>query len=362
MGLAHQLAYRALRPLLFSLDAERAHDLVLSLLAGNSSLPRRLVSLDRVDDPVEVAGVVFPNRVGLAAGLDKEARCLPAFAAMGFGFIEVGSVAPQGETWPDPPRIYRLPSAQALINRIGLHPGGLPALCTALERCRWPLDQRTAIPVRLGINLACNVATLATDALRDYAMGLRATIHRADYFTINISNPNASNRHVPVLRPALDEWLTSIDQVRFDLASETGRTPPVFLKLSPDIDEVSCQALCDALRERSDTVGDRHKLRWGVIIANTTARRDSVSGLRHAEERGGLSGSPLRKPANQLVKTMRAQLGRGIAIIGTGGILSGDDARERIAAGADLIQIYTGLIYRGPDLVREAALAVRDTR
>lgn len=362
MGLAHQLAYRALRPLLFSLDAERAHDLVLAQLAGDSPLVRRLVSLDRIDDPVEVAGLVFPNRVGLAAGLDKEGRCLPAFAAMGFGFIEVGSVAPLGETWSDPPRMRRLPQAQALINRIGLHRGGLPALCAALEQHRWPLDHRSASPVRLGINLACNVATRAADALRDYAMGLRATIAWADYFTINISNPNASNRHVPAARPALDAWLISIDRVRHDLASETGRTPPVFLKLSPDIDQASAQALCDALRERGDTVGGQPKLRWGVIIANTTARRDSVSGLRHAEERGGLSGTPLRKPVNQLVKTMRAQLGRGIAIIGTGGILSGDDARERIAAGADLIQIYTGLIYRGPDLVREAALALRETR
>jgi len=361
MGFAHRIAYRALRPLLFSLDAERAHDLTLSLLASGSSLVRRLVTLPRVDDPVEVAGVVFPNRVGLAAGLDKEARCLPAFAAMGFGFMEIGSVAPRGEVWSDPPRIRRLTESQALINRIGLHRGGLEALCAELERCRWPIDPRSTRPVRLGVNLACNVATSAGDAIDDYAKGLRATIAWADYFTINVSNPNASNRHVPDTRPALDQWLAAIDQVRIELAGVTGRRPPLFLKISPDIGTQVMQELCAALRARSDTV-HHHGFFWGVIAANTSARRDAVLNHPHAQERGGLSGAPLRESVDQLVRQMRRQLGQHIAIIGTGGILSGDDAMARIAAGADLVQIYTGLIYRGPDLVREAAQAVQSTR
>ena len=361
MGLAHRVAYRALRPLLFSLDAERAHDLTLSWLAGDSRLVRGLVALPRVDDPVEIAGVVFPNRVGLAAGLDKEGRCLPALAAMGFGFIEIGSVAPQGEAWSDPPRIHRLTKARALINRIGLHRGGLEPLCAELTRHRWPLDPRSATPVRLGVNLACNVATRASHAIQDYALGLRATITWADYFTINVSNPNASNLHVPDTRPSLDHWLTAIDQVRIELADLTGKQPPLFLKISPDLSSLAVQTLCEALRARSDRVHPEG-LYWGVIAANTSARRDAVRDHPHADGRGGLSGAPLREPVDQLVEQMRKQLGRHIAIIGTGGILSGDDARARIAAGADLVQLYTGLIYRGPDLVREAAQALYSIR
>lgn len=361
MGIAHRLAYRALRPFLFSLDAEHAHDLVLSRLANASPLTRRLISQARVDDPVTVAGLSFPNRVGLAAGLDKEARALPALAAMGLGFIEVGSVAPRGEAWSPPPRIHRLPQAQALINRIGLHRGGLEPFCAALAQCSWPLDPRAPVPVRLGVNLACNAATLASDAISDYSSGLHATIAWADYFTINVSNPNASNRHVPDTLPALHPWLQAIDEVRVNLGTQTGRRPPVFLKISPDLSETGVGALCEALRARSDKV-NTNRLQWGVIVANTSARRDAVRGLPHTERAGGLSGAPLREPVNRLVAQMRRQLGNDIAIIGTGGILSGNDARERIEAGADLVQVYTGLIYRGPDLVREAATALRAIR
>ncbi len=361
MSLAHRLAYRALRPLLFLLDAEQVHDQMLSVLArADHRMIRRLVRLDRVDDPVEVGGLVFPNRVGLAAGLDKEARCLPAFASMGFGFIEVGSVAPQGERWPAPPRIHRLPKAQALINRIGLHQGGIDALCSALVATPWPLDARAAVPVRLGINLACNAATPANQAIDDYAAGLSATLRWADYFTINVSNPNASNQHVPGTRPALDDWLATIDSIRLDLRDQTGRNPPLFLKISPDLDESIWSPLCDALRARRDKI-DREALRWGLIVSNTSARREAVRGLPHSQERGGLSGAPLREGVNQLVSQLRARLDRDIPIIGVGGIMSGRDAGDRIAAGADLVQIYTGLIYRGPGLVEEAARALRAT-
>ncbi len=357
MGLAHRLAYRALRPFLFSLDAEQAHDLVMSCLANVSPLARRLMSLARIDDPVTVAGLSFPNRVGLAAGLDKEARALPALAAMGFGFIEVGSVAPRGEVWSESPRIHRLPQAQALINRIGLHRGGLEPFCAALAQCSWPLDPRAPVPVRLGVNLACNAATLASEAVSDYSSGLQATIAWADYFTINVSNPNASNRHVPDARLALERWLEAIDEVRVNLATQTSRRPPVFMKISPDLSEMAVYTLCEALRARSDRVST-NGLQWGVIVANTSTRRDAVRGFPQAERAGGLSGAPLREPVNRLVAQMRRQLGGDIAIIGAGGILSGDDARERIEAGADLVQLYTGLIYRGPDLVHEAAAAL----
>jgi dihydroorotate dehydrogenase len=217
------------------------------------------------------------------------------------------------------------------------------------------------VPVRLGVNLACNSATLASEAISDYSSGLQATIAWADYFTINVSNPNASNRHVPDARPALDRWLEAIDEVRTTLAARTGRHPPVFLKISPDLSETGVGALCEALRARSDKV-DTDGLQWGVIVANTSVRRDAVRGFPHTERGGGLSGAPLREPVNRLVAQMRRQLGNNIAIIGTGGILSGNDARERIEAGADLVQLYTGLIYRGPDLVREAATALRAVR
>jgi dihydroorotate dehydrogenase len=359
MGRAHRIAYRALRPLLFSLDAERAHDLVLSILAGTEyPLIGRAVALERVDDPVEIAGIVFPNRVGLAAGLDKEARCLPALASMGFGFIEVGSVAPRGEAWSEPPRIHRFPQAQALINRVGLHREGLDALCAALARNSRPLDRRAPVPVRLGINLACNSATLAADSLRDYATGLRATLRWADYFTINVSNPNASNRHVPATRPALDQWLAAINRIRTEMGDKSGKTPPVFLKISPDLEASTWSLLCDALYAQRDKIG-ANALCWGLIVSNTSLRREAVQGLAHAELRGGLSGKPLSGRVNQLVSEIRTHLGKEFPIIGVGGIMSGADARERIEAGADLVQLYTGLIYRGPDLVREVATALR---
>jgi dihydroorotate dehydrogenase len=359
MGLAHRLGYRALRPLLFSLDAERAHDWVMSTLerAGGGVLASA-IALERIDNPIEIAGIVFPNRVGLAAGLDKEARCLPALASMGFGFIEVGSVAPRGEVWSEPPRIHRFPQEQALINRIGLHRAGVEALCEALARHSWPLDPRASVPVRLGINLACNGSTPAADALHDYATGLRATVRWADYFTINISNPNASNRHVPLARPELDDWLAAVDQIRIELGGETGRTPPVFLKISPDLEASTWSSLCDALCAQRDKISG-NPLRWGLIVSNTSVGREAVQGLPHAELRGGLSGAPLRGRVNQLVSEMRAHLGKEFPIIGVGGIMSGADARERIEAGADLVQLYTGLIYRGPDLVREVATALR---
>jgi dihydroorotate dehydrogenase len=354
MGIALRLGYRLLRPWLFSLDAEAAHDRVLGWLADSDGLAARISRSARHDAPVEVAGLLFPNRVGLAAGMDKEAQSVAAFAAMGFGFIEVGSVAPEGESWSHPPRIHRLPAAGALINRIGLHRGGLRPFCAALDKLPRPLDSRSPVPVRLGINLACNAATRAEDALGDYAKGCRATVGSADYFTINLSNPNSPNCHVPTDRHALSQWLVAMDEIRAGLRNHAGREPPMFLKLSPDLEQESLEVVAKTVGAHTAARCDIDR-RWGLIVANASSRRDLVGNIPSASQAGGLSGAPLRDRVDRMITSLRGMVGTSLPIIGVGGIMSAADARARIHAGADLVQIYTGLIYRGPDLVREIA-------
>lgn len=358
MGWLQRFGYRALRPWLFSLDPEVAHDRAIEWLANTKGPVARIARSARHDAPVEVAGLQFPNRVGLAAGLDKEARSVPAFAAMGFGFVEVGSVAPRGEVWSEPPRVHRLTEARALINRVGLHRGGLEPFCTALRQVARPLDPRSAVPVRLGINIACNGSTHAEQALTDYAIGCRATVGFADYFTINLSNPNATRRHVPTDQSALCEWLVSMDEVRAGLRNYEGREPPMFLKLSPDLEASALTAIAETLGAHAEAWRgtDRH---WGLIVANASGRRDGVAGQPCALLPGGLSGAPLRTRVDQMIATLREIVGCSLPIIGVGGIMSAADAMDRIRAGADLVQIYTGLIYKGPDLVREIAMALR---
>ena len=364
MGRAHRLAYRLIRPLLFSLDAERVHDWTIALLARASRTDgalRRLLTLERFDDPVELAGIRFPNRIGVAAGLDKEGRCIPALAAMGFGFVEVGSCAPRGETWVPPPRLHRIPEAWALINRIGLHRQGIDALCEALGKVPSNIDPRSASPVRVGVNLACNTDTPAEHALSDYDIGLARAAPYADYFTINVSNPNAANRHVPRTASELQAWMARMDEIRLARALP-GRDPvPVFLKISPDLDAGDLAALTQALLENRSTRRGSG-LRWGLIASNTSARRDGVGQSPQAALSGGLSGAPLKTRGDSRVRGLREALGPEFPIIAAGGVMSAQDALDRLAAGADLLQIYTGLVYVGPDLVAEIARAVRDGR
>jgi dihydroorotate dehydrogenase len=343
------LPYALARPFLFGLDPEEAHDLTLAALAAIQRTPLlALVARPCVRDPVRIAGLAFPNRVGLAAGLDKNGRCIDGLAAFGFGFIEVGTVTPKPQPGNAKPRMFRIPQAQALVNRLGFNNAGLEALVANVRRSAF--RARGGI---LGINIGKNAATPIERAVEDYLAGLEAVYPHADYVTVNISSPNTANLRTLQSGEALDALLGALRQRRAALAALHGRDVPTFVKIAPDLDDAQIAAIARALKAHGV---------HGVIATNTTLDREAVRDLPHAEEAGGLSGAPLRARADRVVRALRAALGPAFPIIGVGGILSGDDARAKIEAGADLVQLYTGLIYRGPELVGEAARRVSDRR
>jgi dihydroorotate dehydrogenase len=301
-----------------------------------------------VDDPVQLAGLRFPNRVGLAAGLDKNARCIDGLGAMGFGFVEVGTVTPKPQPGNPKPRMFRLPQANALINRLGFNNDGLDAFLANVKRSSFRSRGRI-----LGLNIGKNAATPIEDATRDYLTGLEGVYPHADYVTVNISSPNTKNLRALQSDEALDALLGAIARRRETLAQAHGRRVPVFVKIAPDLDEAQVDVIAATLR--------RHGMD-GVVATNTTISREAVKGLPHAEETGGLSGAPVLAASNRVITQLRAALGTDFPIIGVGGILSADDAVSKIRAGADVVQIYTGLIYKGPALVSEAAGAIRKMR
>ncbi len=340
------IPYALTRPFLFGLNAEQAHDLTLGAIAALQNTPaQRLWQQRRVADPVTVAGLKFPNRIGLAAGLDKNGRCIDGLGAMGFGFIEVGTVTPLAQPGNARPRIFRLPAAQALINRLGFNNEGLAAFLSNVKRAH---SFRAAGGV-LGLNIGKNAATPIERAVDDYLIGLAGVYPHADYVTVNISSPNTKNLRELQNDEALDALLAALQARRLDLAAEHRRRVPVFVKIAPDLDEAQVTLIAASLqRNRID----------GVIATNTTISRDAVAGLPHAEETGGLSGKPVFEASNRVIRLLRAALGRDYPIVGVGGVMGGADARAKIEAGADLVQIYTGLIYKGPALVGEAARAL----
>jgi dihydroorotate dehydrogenase len=347
------LPYGLARPFLFGLDPEAAHDLTLQSLARIQNTPLEWAYCSgRVDDPVTVAGLDFPNRVGLAAGLDKNARCIDAFSAMGFGFVEVGTVTPKAQPGNPKPRMFRLPAANALINRLGFNNEGLDAFLDNVQQARFRYKARHArrLPMVLGLNIGKNAATPIEHATEDYLLGLDGVYPHADYVTVNISSPNTKNLRALQSDEALDALLGAIAARRAVLAERQQRRVPVFVKIAPDLDAAQVEVIAATLQ--------RHAMD-GVIATNTTLSRDAVQGLPHAEEAGGLSGAPVLQASNRVIAQLRAALGPGFPIIGVGGVMSAADARSKIAAGADLVQIYTGLIYRGPALVREVAEALR---
>lgn len=339
--------YALTRPFLFGLDPEHAHELTLDAIARLQNTPLQcLWGETRVQDPVTVAGLKFPNRVGLAAGLDKNGRCIDGLGAMGFGFIEVGTVTPKAQPGNPKPRMFRLPEANALINRLGFNNLGLQAFLDNVKRAR-SFRQGGGI---LGLNIGKNAATPIENATDDYLIGLAGVYPHADYVTVNISSPNTKNLRALQSDEALDALLGALAERRAALAREHGRTVPMFLKIAPDLDEAQVKVIAATL--------GRHGMD-GVIATNTTISRDAVQGLKHAEETGGLSGAPVLAASNNVIRQLRAELGAKFPIIGVGGVMSGADAKSKIAAGADLVQIYTGLIYKGAPLVRDAALAVK---
>lgn len=338
--------YALARPFLFGMDAEAAHELTLRALACTQGTPLSWgYSTLLVRDPVRLAGLVFPNRVGLAAGLDKNARCIDALGAMGFGFVEVGTVTPRAQPGNPRPRMFRLPEAHALINRLGFNNEGLQSFLANVQAASFRSTGRV-----LGLNIGKNADTPIAQAADDYLAGLDGVYPHADYVTVNISSPNTQQLRELQSYAALDLLLGRLAQRRLVLQQQHGRQVPLFIKIAPDLDAVQVQAIADALQ--------RHEMD-GVIATNTTLARDAISGLAHAQESGGLSGSPLLQASNSVIRQLRSKLGKDFPIIGVGGILSAADALGKIEAGADLVQIYTGLIYRGPELIKQAASAIR---
>ncbi len=344
------IPYALTRPFLFGLDPEQAHDLILGSLARVQHTPLLCtIRQTRVDDPVTVAGLKFPNRIGLAAGLDKNGRCIDGLGALGFGFIEVGTVTPKAQPGNPKPRMFRLPQANALINRLGFNNLGLDAfLANVKSATRYRRNGGI-----LGLNIGKNADTPIERAVDDYLIGLAGVYPHADYVTVNISSPNTKNLRALQSDEALDALLSAIGERDVALARATGRKVPIFVKIAPDLDADQVGVIAATLKRTGIS---------GVIATNTTIARDAVRHLPHGDETGGLSGAPVFEASNQVIAQLRTALGPGFPIIGVGGVMSGADAQAKIAAGADLVQLYTGFIYKGPELVTEAARALAKQR
>lgn len=350
------LPYSWARPFLFSMDAEAAHEHTLSMLAKTQNTPLQcLYAQKRIDDCITLAGITFPNRVGLAAGLDKNAQCIDAFSAFGFGFVEVGTVTPKGQPGNPKPRMFRLPQADALINRLGFNNEGLDAFLHNVQKAKFRQHSQ-ARPMLLGLNIGKNASTPIENAADDYLICLEGVYPHADYITVNISSPNTKNLRELQRDEALDALISQLTAKRSELAQRHHKQVPVFIKIAPDLEEAQIAVIANTLRKHcvSDPTPS-----WGVIATNTTLARDAVSELPHGNETGGLSGKPVFEKSNQVIRQLRQSMGPQFPIIGVGGILSGEDAVAKIEAGADVVQIYTGLIFKGPALVTEAARAIQ---
>jgi dihydroorotate dehydrogenase len=361
VGQAGRLGYALARPALFALDAERAHRLTLAALDCVAGAPiLRMLATGAlagapVRDPVDLLGLRFPNPVGLAAGLDKDAQHVDGLAALGFGFLELGTVTPLAQPGNPRPRLFRLPAAGALINRFGFNNEGLEPFVARVRGSRTWTRRRAgdADAPPLGINIGKNAVTPIERAVDDYLACLRAAMPVADYVTINVSSPNTRNLRQLQSGEQLGDLLGAIDAERARLLREGSRQVPVLTKIAPDLDDGQLEVIAALLV--------RHAID-GVIATNTTLARDAVAGLRHGAEAGGLSGRPVFEPSNRVIRALRSLLPPRYPIIGVGGIMSADDAVAKLGCGADLVQLYTGLVYRGPALVGECAAAVAAAR
>ncbi len=333
--------YPFARPFLFALDAETAHEKAFASLDRATRLGIAQALAPRLpSSPVTVMGIAFPNRVGLAAGLDKNAAHVDGLATFGFGFIEVGTVTPRPQPGNPRPRMFRLPAAHALVNRLGFNNGGVDALLANVLRLRY----RGV----LGINIGRNFDTPNERAAEDYVACLDAVYAKAHYVTVNISSPNTKGLRDLQAEDALSALLERLKREQDRLAQRHGRYVPLAIKIAPDLDDDAVRGVARVLvAQRMDA----------VIATNTTLARDKVAGLAHAQETGGLSGAPLFERSTEVVRVLARALDGALPIIGVGGIDSGDRARAKIDAGASLVQVYTGLIYRGPQLVAECVRA-----
>jgi dihydroorotate dehydrogenase len=335
------MLYALARPLLFALDPEVAHGLTLGL--ADAPLRFGLLRIRRPrPSPLRLFGLEFANPVGLAAGLDKNAAHIDALSVLGFGFIEVGTVTPRPQPGNPKPRLFRLPKANALINRFGFNNVGVEAFVRNVKRANY----RGV----LGINIGKNFDTPIERAADDYIACLEAVYAHAGYVTVNISSPNTQGLRALQEKVELDALLSRIAESRKALEDRHGRRVPLLLKIAPDLDAEQLRAIVEALLHHGFD---------GVIATNTSLSREGVDGLPHAAEQGGLSGAPIRARATGVVAALAKELGGALPIIGAGGIISGADAKEKRDAGASLVQIYTGLIYRGPGLIAECVDALR---
>ena len=334
--------YSVFKPLLFQLEAERAHDLTLKSLKM-AALTGALVLLPKpsVCTPRQVMGLTFHNPVGLAAGLDKNGAYIDGLAALGFGFIEVGTVTPRAQPGNPKPRLFRVKEAEGIINRFGFNNLGVDNLVANVKAAKFKGKPSNNI---LGINIGKNFDTPNERAVDDYLVCLRKVYAYASYVTVNISSPNTKNLRALQEKDALAALLATLKAEQSKLAVTHGRYVPIALKIAPDLELEQVNEIADLLLEHAFD---------GVIATNTTLVRDAVQGLPNAEQAGGLSGAPLRDKSTAVIRQLAARLQSRIPIIGVGGILSGADAAEKINAGASLVQVYSGLIYRGPSLVKD---------
>lgn len=338
--------YGVLRNLLFKLSPEQAHNVALSSLDMADKLGLlKLLSRHPAPCPVKVMGLEFPNPVGLAAGLDKNADHLDALGALGFGFIEVGTVTPLAQPGNPKPRMFRLPEHRAIINRMGFNNEGLEHLVANVKQRRYQGI--------LGINVGKNKDTPNEESELDYRKGIAAVYAHADYITVNVSSPNTPGLRDLQFGDSLKQLLHAIKDEQLKCQSAHGRYVPVAVKIAPDMDDAGIKFVAGALLEAGLD---------GVIATNTTISREAVHGHQHEGEAGGLSGAPVRAASLRVIKGLYAELGGKLPIIGVGGIDDGESAAEKIRAGASLVQVYTGFIYRGPALIGEAVEAIRKER
>ncbi|MEO6967589.1 MAG: quinone-dependent dihydroorotate dehydrogenase [Rhodanobacteraceae bacterium] len=336
--------YEKLRPWLFKLDTESAHGLTLYALgvAQRSGFARFVAHTAPQDSPVYAFGIDFPNPVGLAAGLDKNGAHLDALGALGFGFIEIGTVTPRPQPGNPRPRVFRLPQHEAIINRLGFNNDGVDALLRNVEHSKY-----NGV---LGINIGRNFDTPNERAAEDYLYCLQRVYPLASYITINISSPNTAGLRELQQADALPRLLGALCETRERLAVQHGTRKPLLLKIAPDLDDAQMDAIARAVLDAGID---------GLICANTTLDRTGVAGDPLSNEAGGLSGKPLFANSTAILRGMAQRLEKRIPLIGVGGILDGSDAAEKIDAGAALVQLYTGLVYRGPWLVTECVEEIR---
>jgi dihydroorotate dehydrogenase len=335
--------YPAIRKVLFQFDAETIHELTIKGLKSTGSTPLNALYKQRVaKKPVTVMGINFPNPLGLAAGLDKNGECINAFAAMGFGFIEVGTVTPRPQPGNPKPRIFRLPEANAVINRMGFNNKGVDYLVSQVRSAKF-----SGV---LGINIGKNKDTPDENAKDDYIHCMQKVYDFASYITINISSPNTPGLRSLQYGDALNELLSALKVEQAKLEKQYNKYVPIAVKIAPDLTEDEVKSIAISLIDNNID---------GVIATNTTLSREGVEGLEYGNEQGGLSGGPVKEKSTTVISLLAKALDNKLPIIGVGGIASSHDANEKLIAGASLVQIYTGFIYQGPPLVKEIVNGVK---